>query len=165
VKADEPTINGSAPNANDKAVSRHLGTACLFGGKSCEQARRVNQPNEERAAEHRFRWSLRSVDLLSAGIFLFIVVIGAATIRRLRLSYSLYLWGTLGLILMRYNASFQLQSLSRYALSMFPLFIALALVLDSPTPVTRVARIGYVIIGCTSQIVLLILFVHWRFVA
>jgi hypothetical protein len=112
-----------------------------------------------------FSGSLQSVDLLSAGVFLFIIVIGVATIRRLRLSHSLYLWSTLGLILMRYNSSSQLQSLSRYALSMFPLFIALALLLDRPTPTARVMRIGYVIIGCASQCVLLIAFVHWQFVA
>jgi hypothetical protein len=112
-----------------------------------------------------FSGSLQSVDLLSAGVFLFIIVIGVAAVRRLRLSYSLYLWSTLGLILMRYNPNSQLQSLSRYALSMFPLFIALALLVDRPTPTARVVRIGYVIIGCMAQVVLLILFVHWEFVA
>jgi hypothetical protein len=48
------------------------------------------------AARTIFSGSLQSVDLLSAGVFLFIIVIGVATIRRLRLSHSLYLWAPWG---------------------------------------------------------------------
>ena len=104
-------------------------------------------------------------DLLNLGAFVFIIVVGLAAIHRLKPAYSLYLWITLGFILTRYYPKFQFQSLPRYALSLFPLFMVLALLLDRPTPVGRAVRAAYVVLGGLLQAVLLALFVEWRWVA
>ncbi|HVO71055.1 MAG TPA: hypothetical protein VMT24_13475, partial [Aggregatilineaceae bacterium] len=99
------------------------------------------------------------------GSFLLVVGVGLAAARRLKPPHSLYLWITLGFILTRYYPKFQLQSLPRYALSLFPLFVALALLLDRPTPAGRAARIVFVVSGCILQAVLLAHFSEWRWVA
>jgi hypothetical protein len=104
-------------------------------------------------------------DVLNLGAFLFIVIVGLAAIRRLKPAYSLYLWITLGLLMTRYYPKYQFQSLPRYALSLFPLYIALALLLDRPTPAGRAARTAYVVLGSLLQAALLALFVEWRWVA
>jgi hypothetical protein len=118
-----------------------------------------------RAAQVVTNGTLNPTDALNIGAFLLIVVVGLAASRRLKPPHSLYLWITLGFILTRYYPKYQLQSLPRYALSLFPLFIALALLLDRPTPAGRAIRIVCVVSGCILQVALLTLFSEWRWVA
>ena len=118
-----------------------------------------------RAAQVVVNGTVNPTDALNIGAFLLIVGVGLAAARRLKPPHNLYLWITLGFILTRYYPKYQLQSLPRYALSLFPLFITLALLLDRPTPAGRAARIGYVVLGCMLQAVLLALFSAWRWVA
>jgi hypothetical protein len=118
-----------------------------------------------RAAQVVANGTVNPTDAFNIGAFLLVVMVGLAAIKRLKPPHSLYLWITLGFILTRYYPKYQLQSLPRYALSLFPLFITLALLLDRPTPAGRAARIGYVVLGCMLQAVLLALFSAWRWVA
>jgi hypothetical protein len=89
----------------------------------------------------------------------FISVMGALATRYLRPAYWMYIWLTLLTIFMR-NHPTALHGLSRYVISLFPLFIMLGLVLDKQ----RFARLAYVFIGLIIQLLLVAVFVVWGFV-
>ncbi len=103
-------------------------------------------------------------DLGNIAMLIFLVVIAVYMLKTLKPDYWLYTWATLGFVLLR-SAAIQFESIIRYALSLFPLFVAIALITRRNAPLQRALRLGYVAIAGSLQIILLTLFVKWLWVA
>lgn len=91
---------------------------------------------------------------LLAGICL---ILGA---KRLPVSYSLYAWTTLLIGLVKVHETGVMMSMSRYTLSLFPIFIVQALEIRERLPFWL-----WVALNAAGQVVLLIAFTRWIWVA
>ncbi|MEP7288968.1 MAG: hypothetical protein ABI947_24710 [Chloroflexota bacterium] len=91
---------------------------------------------------------------------IFIVVMAIIVTIKMRPAYSLYVWSTLAVILLRYHNGPQFESMFRYALLMFPCFIALGMVLSNQWVI-----MSYAIVSGQWLFILLNRFIHWIWVA
>ncbi len=96
----------------------------------------------------------------NALILLLFFILSIVVTLKLRPAYSLYVWGTLCVILLRYHDGPQFEGMFRYALSLFPCFIAAALVLRRWWKTVPIASASI-----CWQLVLLNQFIHWAWVA
>ncbi len=110
-------------------------------------------------------------DLISYGTLLFLVVLSIFATKYLKPVYWLYCWPTLAYILMRiydppeFYQPTQFIGLIRYALTFFPAFIILAVLLQNNAPSTRKIRLLYLILASGLQIIQLVMFVEGLWVA
>lgn len=79
---------------------------------------------------------------------------------KLKLTYSLYVWGTLGIILLRYHEGPQFEGMFRYALTFFPCFIVGGMLLKRWWTFVPCA-----LAALSWQLILLENFIHWIWVA
>jgi hypothetical protein len=107
----------------------------------------------------------KTYDLANMAAFLLVVVLGVVVILRLKPSYWLYVWVTLGFILLRSHYLIQLHGMVRYVLDMFPIFIVMALLLRRQTPTTKAVRWGYLLLAGAIQVWLITLFAGWIWVS
>jgi hypothetical protein len=90
-----------------------------------------------------------------------IIALSLLSIRRLPVPYHLYLWPTLGFILLRYYPQYLLNGTMRYVLDFFPIFITAGMLMA-----TRPRwRLVWVSIGLFLQMWLLFLFTQWMWIA
>jgi hypothetical protein len=90
-----------------------------------------------------------------------ILALSLLSIRRLPVMYHLYLWPTLGFILLRYYPQYLLNGTMRYVLDFFPIFITAGMLLA-----TRPRwRLAWVSAGLFLQMWLLFLFAQWMWIA
>jgi len=109
---------------------------------------------------------VHDIDLANIAALIFVVILAAVvTIRLRKPEYWLYIWPTLLFILLRDHYLIVLHGMLRYVIDMFPIFIALALVLRGSSRLKRVARVLYVIISFGIQVLLVTLFAEWLWVA
>jgi hypothetical protein len=87
--------------------------------------------------------------------------LGVVMLRRLPLSYALYLWPSLGLLFLREMSFSPLMSVSRYVLVLFPGFMVLAMLL-APRPRLGVALLA---VSALVQVVLFWYWAQWGFIA
>jgi hypothetical protein len=90
-----------------------------------------------------------------------IVALCLLSIWRLPVMYHLYLWPTLGFILLRYYPQYLLNGTMRYVLDFFPIFITAGMLLAT-RPCWRLAWVGA---GLFLQMWLLFLFAQWMWIA
>lgn len=91
---------------------------------------------------------------------LFIVALGLLVTWKLRPAYALYLWASLGLILLRYHQGPQFESMIRYTLLFFPCFLVAGKLFSYGW------LVGAYVAGCGQwMLTLLDRFIHWNWVA
>jgi hypothetical protein len=90
-----------------------------------------------------------------------IVMLSIASLRKLPAAYNVYLWPTLGLILLRYYPSTLLNGTMRYVLDFFPIFITAALLTNRYPRL----RIGWIVLSSIMLIIFIFLFARWLWVA
>jgi hypothetical protein len=116
-----------------------------------------------RAFQLAFTQSININDLISIGTLIFLFITGVLVVRRLKPQYGLYFWSTYCFILMRSYQPIDFQptlflSLVRYALTLFPVFITLALAWQQGNPRSNTQRMAYLIFACTLQIIQVVMF-------
>ena len=107
-----------------------------------------------------FSSQLMFIDWVDLILFVTFVVLSFASLRHLEPAYSLYIWSTLGLILMRGYSAHLMAGFMRYMLTLFPVFILLAKFGGK-----RTFHFTLLILFVPLQIFLLWLFLHWIWVA
>ena len=89
-----------------------------------------------------------------------VIVLSLIVTFKFRFAYTLYVWPTLVLLLLRYHAGPQFESMIRYTLLMFPCFIAAGMLLKRWWLLAP-----YVLGAGLWQLALLNDFTHWICVA
>ncbi|MBN1966787.1 MAG: hypothetical protein JW910_19195 [Anaerolineae bacterium] len=108
------------------------------------------------------------MDVFNPATLLAAALLLLPVLRRLPLEYALYSLGTLAVILTRLPDVLPFTSASRYVLTVFPLFIVIALLLRPPEGDSRwrrLARFGLLELSLLCQVVLLAKYVRWIFIA
>ena len=105
--------------------------------------------------------ALRAVEALNLVGLLAFVALGVLVIRWLPIAYGLYLWPNLAVLLSRRLSAQPLESTNRLLLELFPCFLVLAMM---AAPRIKLAIPALAASG-TLEVLLLIRFVQWRFVA
>lgn len=107
-----------------------------------------------------FTTSLLVTDWVDLTLFIAFVFLSFVSLRRLDPTYSLYIWSTLGLILMRGYSVHLMAGFMRYMLTLFPIFFLLAIFGKKSS-----RQYSFLILFIPVQIILLWLFLHWFWVA
>ena len=104
---------------------------------------------------------LAGVEILNLVVLLGFSGLAIVAVRRLPLEYSFYLWPNLAILLTRRMEILPLESVSRYALVLFPCFILAAVLLERRPR----AAVAWLATSYGLQLVLFHQFVRWRFIA
>jgi len=93
-------------------------------------------------------------------LLIIFMALSVVVLLRFRPEYGLYLWATLGLLLLRNFDTSQFKSTFRHFLMFFPCFILIGMILKHPR-----WTLVYMIIGFCWQMLLIALYTHWSWVA
>lgn len=104
---------------------------------------------------------LPGVEILNLVVLLGFSALAVLAVRRLPLEYSFYLWPNLAILLTRRMEILPLESMSRYALVLFPCFILAAMLLARRPR----AAVAWLVASYGLQLALFHQFVRWRFIA
>lgn len=123
---------------------------------------RLSPPWQALAASWEFIWGLGGdpPELVNFVGLLGAIVLAVLVTRRLPLAYALYVWPYLALVASRQSAAAPLESVARYLVVLFPLFVALSGLLVRK-PVLAMATLA---ISLMLQVVLFERWVHFGFV-
>ncbi|MBX3061781.1 MAG: hypothetical protein KF726_02335 [Anaerolineae bacterium] len=104
---------------------------------------------------------LNNFDVANLLAFFFVLLVILLAIRQLRPAYWLYVLGSLVYILMRNYDLYYLHGMVRYAVHLFPAFIALALLLSNK----RLLTLFFIALAVGLQVWLVTLFAAWNWVS
>ena len=102
-----------------------------------------------------------------ANIAAFVIAVGLSIVVTIKFKppYWLYVWPTLGFILLRGHNVYQLHGVPRYILHLFPVFIALAFLFNPQRLTSRLVSVAYMVVGFLLQVILVFLFVQWTWIS
>lgn len=115
--------------------------------------------------ERIFGGHLNHDDIITLCVFVFVLILAILATRRLEVPYWSYVWVSLFFIFTRDHDERVFHGLIRYTVSMFPLFIMLALIFARPGRLTRVLRVVYCVVGILMQLFFIFLFAQWGWVS
>jgi hypothetical protein len=118
-----------------------------------------------RAVQVIVQGTASSNDVANIASFVFAVVLAIVVTLRFKPPYWLYIWPTLGFILLRGHYLIQLHGMLRYTLYLFPIFIALAVLLERKTVISHIAQLTYLVGGFGMQVALVVSFSGWLWVS
>jgi hypothetical protein len=110
--------------------------------------------------ERLFHRDILLTDWIDLVLFVFFLVMSIRSTFKLKPEYSLYLWGVLGMMLMRGYSANLMAGFMRYLLTLFPIFLLLA---DSGKMRRLLDLLLVIFLGV--QYFLLWVFLHWYWVA